>query len=85
MAPAQTVDREHCDPARRQHRRALREIGVDTGGPMQFSVNPADGRMIVIEMNLRTVPRRWLRWPRASDRQGGGCWPWATSLDELRK
>lgn len=32
----------------------LREIGVDTGGSnVQFSVNPADGRMIVIEMNPR--------------------------------
>lgn len=32
----------------------LREIGVDTGGSnVQFSINPADGRMIVIEMNPR--------------------------------
>ena len=32
----------------------LREIGVDTGGSnVQFSVNPADGRVIVIEMNPR--------------------------------
>jgi carbamoyl-phosphate synthase large subunit len=32
----------------------LREIGVDTGGSnVQFSVNPQDGRMIVIEMNPR--------------------------------
>ena len=32
----------------------LREIGVDTGGSnVQFSVNPKDGRMIVIEMNPR--------------------------------
>jgi carbamoyl-phosphate synthase large subunit len=34
----------------------LREIGVDTGGSnVQFSVNPADGRMIVIEMNPRVA------------------------------
>src|SRR5206468_12671141 len=32
----------------------LREIGVDTGGSnVQFSINPQDGRMIVIEMNPR--------------------------------
>ncbi|HYA47149.1 MAG TPA: carbamoyl-phosphate synthase large subunit, partial [Burkholderiales bacterium] len=32
----------------------LREIGVDTGGSnVQFAVNPADGRMLVIEMNPR--------------------------------
>jgi carbamoyl-phosphate synthase large subunit len=32
----------------------LREIGVDTGGSnVQFAINPADGRMIVIEMNPR--------------------------------
>jgi len=32
----------------------LREIGVDTGGSnVQVAINPADGRMIVIEMNPR--------------------------------
>ena len=32
----------------------LREIGVDTGGSnVQFSINPKDGRMVVIEMNPR--------------------------------
>jgi carbamoyl-phosphate synthase large subunit len=32
----------------------LREIGVDTGGSnVQFSINPNDGRMVVIEMNPR--------------------------------
>jgi carbamoyl-phosphate synthase large subunit len=32
----------------------LREIGVDTGGSnVQFAINPADGRIIVIEMNPR--------------------------------
>jgi len=32
----------------------LREIGVDTGGSnVQFSINPQDGRMVVIEMNPR--------------------------------
>ena len=32
----------------------LREIGVDTGGSnVQFAINPADGRMVIIEMNPR--------------------------------
>ena len=32
----------------------LREIGVETGGSnVQFAVNPADGRLVVIEMNPR--------------------------------
>ncbi len=54
VAPQQTLtDREY------QHLRDLsikiiREIGVDTGGSnIQFAVNPADGRVIVIEMNPR--------------------------------
>ena len=54
VAPAMTLtDREY------QHMRdvgidILRAVGVDTGGcNIQFAVNPADGRMIVIEMNPR--------------------------------
>ena len=54
VAPAMTLtDREY------QHLRDLsigiiREVGVDTGGcNIQFAVNPADGRVIVIEMNPR--------------------------------
>ena len=47
--------------------RCLREIGVDTGGSnVQFSINPKDGRMVVIEMNPRVsrARRRWRRRPR---------------------
>ena len=54
VAPAMTLtDREY------QHLRDLslgiiREVGVDTGGcNIQFAVNPADGRVVVIEMNPR--------------------------------
>ncbi|MCW2755380.1 MAG: carB, partial [Marmoricola sp.] len=54
VAPALTLtDREY------QHLRDLaigiiREVGVDTGGcNIQYAVNPADGRVIVIEMNPR--------------------------------
>ena len=32
----------------------LREVGVDTGGcNIQFAIDPADGRLVVIEMNPR--------------------------------
>ncbi|TCO49891.1 carbamoyl-phosphate synthase large subunit [Actinocrispum wychmicini] len=54
VAPAMTLtDREY------QHMRdvgidVLRAVGVDTGGcNIQFAINPADGRMVVIEMNPR--------------------------------
>jgi carbamoyl-phosphate synthase large subunit len=54
VAPAQTLtDREY------QHMRdasidVIREIGVETGGSnIQYAVNPANGRMVVIEMNPR--------------------------------
>ncbi len=54
VAPSMTLtDREY------QHMRdlaiaVLREVGVDTGGcNIQFAIDPADGRMIVIEMNPR--------------------------------
>jgi carbamoyl-phosphate synthase large subunit len=55
VAPAQTLtDKEYQLHARRLVRRDLREIGVETGGSnIQFAVNPANGRMIVIEMNPR--------------------------------
>ena len=54
VAPAQTLtDREYQD-MRDMAIRVMREIGVDTGGSnIQFAVNPADGRMVIIEMNPR--------------------------------
>jgi carbamoyl-phosphate synthase large subunit len=54
VAPAQTLsDREYQD-MRDASLAILREIGVETGGSnVQFAVNPADGRMVVIEMNPR--------------------------------
>lgn len=54
VAPAQTL----CDVEYQRMRVAslaiLEKIGVETGGSnVQFSINPVDGRMIVIEMNPR--------------------------------
>src|SRR5450830_121585 len=54
VAPAQTWTDKEYQIMRNASLAVLREIGVDTGGSnVQFSVNPADGRMIVIEMNPR--------------------------------
>jgi len=54
VAPQQTLtDREYQD-LRDMAIKIIREIGVDTGGSnIQFAVNPANGRVIVIEMNPR--------------------------------
>lgn len=54
VAPAQTLTDKEYQILRNASLAVLREIGVDTGGSnVQFSVNPKDGRMIVIEMNPR--------------------------------
>ena len=56
MAPAQTLTDKEYQIMRNASMAVLREIGVDTGGSnVQFSVNPKDGRMIVIEMNPRVA------------------------------
>src|ERR671911_189208 len=54
VAPAQTLTDKEYQVMRNASIAVLREIGVDTGGSnVQFSINPKDGRMIVIEMNPR--------------------------------
>jgi carbamoyl-phosphate synthase large subunit len=54
VAPALTLTDKEFQIMRDAAIRVLREIGVETGGSnVQFAVNPADGRMIVIEMNPR--------------------------------
>ncbi|WP_429498866.1 carbamoyl-phosphate synthase large subunit [Robbsia andropogonis] len=54
VAPAQTLTDKEYQLLRNASLAVLREIGVDTGGSnVQFSINPKDGRMIVIEMNPR--------------------------------
>ncbi len=54
VAPAQTLTDKEYQILRDASIAVLREIGVDTGGSnVQFAVNPADGRMVVIEMNPR--------------------------------
>jgi carbamoyl-phosphate synthase large subunit len=54
VAPALTLTDKEYQRMRDASFAILREIGVDTGGSnVQFSINPKDGRMIVIEMNPR--------------------------------
>ena len=54
VAPAQTLTDKEYQIMRDASIKVLRKIGVDTGGSnVQFSINPEDGRMIVIEMNPR--------------------------------
>jgi carbamoyl-phosphate synthase large subunit len=54
VAPALTLTDKEYQRMRDASIAVLREIGVDTGGSnVQFAINPADGRMVVIEMNPR--------------------------------
>src|SRR6201993_3804720 len=54
VAPAQTLTDREYQRMRDAAIAVMREIGVETGGSnVQFAVNPADGRMTVIEMNPR--------------------------------
>ncbi|QOL81246.1 carbamoyl-phosphate synthase large subunit [Pseudooceanicola spongiae] len=54
VAPALTLTDKEYQAMRAASIAVLREIGVETGGSnVQWAVNPADGRMVVIEMNPR--------------------------------
>jgi carbamoyl-phosphate synthase large subunit len=54
VAPVQTLTDLEYQRMREAAARVIRKIGVETGGSnIQFAVDPADGRMVVIEMNPR--------------------------------
>ena len=54
VAPAQTLTDREYQMLRNASLAIMREIGIECGGSnCQFAINPADGRMIVIEMNPR--------------------------------
>ena len=54
VAPAMTLTDREYQILRDVGIEVIREVGVDTGGcNIQFAVNPADGRVVVIEMNPR--------------------------------
>ncbi len=54
VAPAMTLTDREYQRLRDMARAVMRAVGVETGGSnVQFAVNPADGRVVVIEMNPR--------------------------------
>jgi len=54
VAPAQTLTDREYQKMRDWSKKIIRAVGVETGGSnIQFAVNPADGQMVVIEMNPR--------------------------------
>jgi|TARA_B100001059_G_scaffold236679_1_gene288990 carbamoyl-phosphate synthase large subunit len=54
VAPAQTLTDKEYQRMRNASFDVLRKIGVETGGSnVQFALNPADGRLLIIEMNPR--------------------------------
>ncbi len=54
VAPAQTLSDKEYQRMRNQTLALIREIGVETGGcNVQFAVDPANGRIVVIEVNPR--------------------------------
>jgi len=54
VAPAQTLTDKEFQIMRNASLDILREIGVETGGSnVQFTINPEDGEMLIIEMNPR--------------------------------
>src|SRR6201996_6573528 len=54
VAPAQTLTDKEYQRMRDAAGKIIREVGVETGGSnIQFAVDPATGRMTVIEMNPR--------------------------------
>ncbi|HWF83902.1 MAG TPA: carbamoyl-phosphate synthase large subunit, partial [Vicinamibacterales bacterium] len=54
VAPILTLSDKEYQRMRDAARKIIRRVGVETGGSnIQFAVNPADGRMTVIEMNPR--------------------------------
>ncbi|MDD3818431.1 MAG: carbamoyl-phosphate synthase large subunit [Actinomycetota bacterium] len=54
VAPAQTLTYKEFQNIKNASTRIMREIGVTAGGSnIQFAINPADGKVAVIEMNPR--------------------------------
>ena len=69
VAPALTLTDKEYQIMRNGSIAVLREIGVETGGSnVQWAINPADGRMVVIEMNPR-VSRSSALASKARDRK----------------
>ena len=68
VAPAQTLTDKEYQRLRDASAAIIREVGVETGGSnIQFAIEPATGRMVVIEMNRASrAVRLWLPRPPGS-------------------
>ncbi len=81
VAPAQTLTDREYQRLRDQAIAIIREIGVDTGGSnIQFAINPANGDVVVIEMNPRVSRSSALapRPPVFRSPRSPPAWRWAT-------
>ena len=81
VAPAMTLTDREYQRMRDVAIGIIRAVGVDTGGcNIQFAIDPATGRMIVIEMNPRVSrPARWPpRRPVSRSPRSPPRWPSAT-------
>ena len=81
IAPAMTLSDKEYQLMRDASFACIREIGVETGGSnIQFSTNPENGRMVVIEMNPRVpVVRRLHQKPLVFlSPNSQPNWPWVT-------
>jgi carbamoyl-phosphate synthase large subunit len=87
VAPAQTLTDREYQVMRDASLAIMREIGVETGGSnVQFAVDPATGRLVVIEMNPRVSRSRRSR-PRRRDSRSRSSPPssrWATRSMRFR-
>ncbi len=81
VAPSLTLTDKEFQRMRDASIACLRAIGVETGGSnVQFGVNPADGRMVVIEMNPRVSRSSALASKQPASRlpRSPPSWLWAT-------
>jgi len=81
VAPAQTLTDKEYQRLRDAAKAVLGEIGVETGGSnVQFAVNPADGEVMIIEMNPRVSRSSALASKATGFRlpKSPRCWPWVT-------
>ena len=91
VAPAMTLTDREYQVMRDLGIAILREVGVDTGGcNIQFAVNPADGRLIVIEMNPRVsrssaLASKATGFPIAKIAAAGHRLPSTRSLNDITK
>ena len=78
VAPAQTLTDKEYQLMRDASLAVIREIGVETGGSnIQFAINPANGDMIVVEMNPRVsrssaLASKATGFPHCQDRRQAG-------------